>query len=198
MDLHTAHYQVCKSERSQYLKRLDEMTSIKKITYQKNTPRTINSYLTVINDITISTSLSELSSHFKHHQGMKLVEKYKETGKADSGRGNIYFDKGFSCAQNQERDKLHYGLAGPRLRSVCNHMESEDKIFCDKSESLLMKAMKEQLPKACMGKESKLYLVPPSNQTYIKNKCAAFHATRYAITDEKHVLNVHVDSQNPR
>eukprot|EP00957_Ditylum_brightwellii_P070726 5375569-Ditylum_brightwellii.AAC.1 len=77
-------------------------------------------------------------------------------------------------------------------------MHLDDCKFFDTSELLLFEAMKKCLPKSCTGKESKLYLVTPSIQMYTKGNCAAFHATRYATTDEGHILNVHVDSQNPR
>eukprot|EP00957_Ditylum_brightwellii_P028488 2150871-Ditylum_brightwellii.AAC.1 len=77
-------------------------------------------------------------------------------------------------------------------------MHLDDCKFCDTSELLLFEAMKIVLPKACTGKESKLYLVSLSIQMYTKGNYAAFHATIYATTDKGHILNVHVDSQNSR
>eukprot|EP00957_Ditylum_brightwellii_P085056 6467156-Ditylum_brightwellii.AAC.2 len=57
--------------------------------------------------------------------------------------------------------------------------------------------MKEWLPFVCKGSEKFLYNMPNANEDILKMFGLTFHATRYALTNEKSVLNVHIDSQNP-
>ena len=54
------------------------------------------------------------------------------------------------------------------------------------------------MPTSADGKEEHLYLVSPKNKlSPQKNSTSLIHADRYATTDMDHVLDVHVDSQNP-
>ena len=62
----------------------------------------------------------------------------------------------------------------------------------------MYECMKAAMPLKGKGKEDLLYLVPPTNMQFLINKKSPIHACRYAVTDKNHVLNVHVDSQNPR
>eukprot|EP00957_Ditylum_brightwellii_P043098 3264757-Ditylum_brightwellii.AAC.1 len=61
-----------------------------------------------------------------------------------------------------------------------------------------MQLTKLSLPLRCAGKEDKLYNVPPTNTEFHNESSKHFHTTRYALTNNDQVLDVHVDSQNPR
>ena len=201
-DLHCPHYQVAAEERVQYLKSLSKILSTQTCTdvktYKKNEKQVTNNYITVINGASVNADISKLCEHASFKSLCDLVNNYKESESTfDSGRGNVFFDKGLNCAKNLGHNKKHYGLATPRLRSVSNVMTTNDKLFCDVAESILLNIAKNNLPRQCKGKESKLYNVPMCNSDFLTDTARHFHATRYAMTDDTHVLNIHVDSQNP-
>eukprot|EP00957_Ditylum_brightwellii_P132860 10131444-Ditylum_brightwellii.AAC.1 len=90
------------------------------------------------------------------------------------------------------------GIALPHLHSITPSLSPEDYDFCDMGEKPLMNVMKEWLPLACKGSDKFLYNVPSVNEEILKMFGLTFHATRYGLTNNKNVLNVHVDSsQNP-
>eukprot|EP00957_Ditylum_brightwellii_P161706 12311681-Ditylum_brightwellii.AAC.1 len=112
--------------------------------------------------------------------------------------GATFFYCGICSATNQPQSKQWYGLAAPAgYRSVESKL-SEDKKFCNITESLIHKCMKGAMPLRGQHLEHLLYLVPTTNAQFLTNRQSPIHASFYAITDENNVLNVHVDSQNPR
>ena len=76
-------------------------------------------------------------------------------------------------------------------------MSPEDKIFCTKAEDLLMAATIKALPLRCRGKEDKLYMIPPDNKRFMSDASMSFPATRWSLTDQSNVLNIHLDRMNP-
>ena len=198
MDLYNPHYQVSSDERPPFLKALGKVNHGKIEWYTKETALKTNEFLTVVNDMTLHPLLTDLSEHFTFDTGSKLVDKYKETEKKDAGRGNIFFDRGFSCGKNLGPTKDLLGLPVSRKRSVNTQMDKCDVEICEQAEEKLLKAMKHFLPSVCKGKESKLYMVPKTVTLVTKSEKQSFHAARYAKTDKVNVLNIHVDSQNPQ
>eukprot|EP00957_Ditylum_brightwellii_P161624 12305866-Ditylum_brightwellii.AAC.1 len=76
-------------------------------------------------------------------------------------------------------------------------MSEEHMQFCNIAEALLLKAMKAWIPTKAKGKEELLYNVPSINQ-FFDHMNFSIHSSRYAITSEENILNVHVDSANPK
>ena len=109
MNLRTPHYQVGISERANFLNALRKKTSKtgkeSLMLYPRTNNYTTNDFLTVINDESGTGHLQDLSDFLTFDSMWSIVEKYKEIDKEDSGQGNIFFDRGLSCTQNQMRSR---------------------------------------------------------------------------------------------
>ena len=88
-------------------------------------------------------------------------------------------------------------MAFPNQHATKQTMVEEDVRFCTHAEELLRYAMTGYLPLACVGQEKWLYAAPLEINNVLKKKNMSFHASRYATTNANHVLNIHIDSQNP-
>jgi hypothetical protein len=64
--------------------------------YRNNIGIHHNYILTVINDMNFCPELNSLSKHFDHTEAMSVIQKYREPGKEDGGRNNVFFDRGKS------------------------------------------------------------------------------------------------------
>ena len=62
-------------------------------------------YLTVLNDIDWLPCIRELSNYFCFDYVGSLIMNHEDIGNEDSGRGNVYFDRGKASAQYQKRQK---------------------------------------------------------------------------------------------
>ena len=202
LDLYVPHYVVPKILTERYITDLESFiksgaanANVK--CYNKSSPIVETSYLTVVNDINIHPILQELSSHLSFDTMTILIHKYKETQGTDQ-QGNIFFDRGLTSAQCQKRDRRWLGLSGPDRRAVEKEMDDNEKRWCDNAETLLFEAIKAFLPGKAKGKGNLLYSVPIENRLFLSNPTSDIAATRYAITDDTNVVDVHVDSQNPR
>jgi hypothetical protein len=110
----------------------------------------------------------------------------------------IFFDRGLHSAQNQICNKDVYGLPISNNQSIKNAISGGDKIFSNTAEELLMTITKNFFPLKCSGNEHRLFMVLPKNIKCIGCIRLSFPSTRYAATDAKRVLNIHIDSQNPK
>jgi len=200
-DLNLPHYQVGKQELKEYKKKL--YAHVKKhplsklLVYSKKTKVIQNKFLTVVNDMSLSQNLIALMNHLVPEQMARIVHLHKQGNEGDVSRGNLFFDRGLCSGKNQKRSVEFMGIAIPQLHSIKPDLSSKDRAFCDMGEKLLMSAAKEWLPHSCQGSKKYLYNVPNVNAEILRMFGLTFHATRYALTNDKNVLNIHVDSQNP-
>ena len=97
MNLRVPHYQVPGTMSKQYLLCLQDFVSKNSdkevIMYRNTVGFHRNNFVTVINDINFCPELKELSKHFNHTQAMYLIQKFKEHGKEDGNRNNVFFDR---------------------------------------------------------------------------------------------------------
>ena len=201
MNLCVPHYQVPGTMSKQYLLCLQDFVSKNSdkevIMYRNTVGFHCNNFVTVINDINFCPELKELSKHFNHTQAMYLIQKFKEHGKEDGNRNNVFFDRGKSCGQNQVRTINSLGIAVPRDRITVTLMKNDEKYFCDQSEIILYMAMKKCLPTMAEGLEHKLYNVPESNKAILQDQPSLIHASHLPTPTRRMFLNIHIDSQNP-
>ena len=201
MNLRNPHYQVGISERVNFIKalskKMNKTASESLFLYPRTAEFITNHFMTVINDETGTAKLRDLAEFITFDRIWCLVQKYQEIDKVDGGRGNLFFDRGISCSQNQSRSKEALGLAVPCPRAINKKMSEEDRQFCMKAEKLLLAATRKALPLPCKGKENKLYMVPPENKKFMTESSLWFPGARYSGTDFTNIVNIHIDKMNP-
>eukprot|EP00957_Ditylum_brightwellii_P050193 3806442-Ditylum_brightwellii.AAC.1 len=153
--------------------------------------------------MSLSENLIALTNHVVPEQMAHIVNLQKQGNEGDLSRGNLCFDRGLCSRKNHRWCAEFMGIVLPHLHSIKPSLSPEDSAFCDTGEKLLMNFMKEWLPLACKGSEKFLYNMPNRNEEILKMfrlafHATRFHATRYTLTNDKSLLNVHVDNQNPR
>ena len=96
MDLFCPHYQVEKAKIKQYLNNLAAFVNAAYNNvdpvhfYDKEVSKSQGEFLTVINNMSIHPSSSQLATHFSHSTAKSIIDKHKEIGKDDAGQGNIF------------------------------------------------------------------------------------------------------------
>ena len=103
------HYQVPPTSAHQYLETLKKHvtvhTDIYTAVFYFGVKIYRNEYITVLNDMDWLPCLGEISNHLCFDYVGSLIMDHKYIGNEDSGRGNVYFDRGKASSQCEKRQK---------------------------------------------------------------------------------------------
>ena len=89
-----------------------------------------NEYINVVNNMDWLPCIGELSNNFCFDYVLSLIMNHNCIVNEDSGRGNVYFDRGKASSQCQKRQKYFLGLYIPYYHRVDHQLTEEEIILC--------------------------------------------------------------------